>query len=60
MQGQPWQLWHGLGHLLGNSRTCSGRRLPPSASPSCRWLSNEWMDVAADGVRGNFIEEHLG
>jgi hypothetical protein len=27
-QGQPWQLGHGLGHLLGNSRTCGGRWLP--------------------------------
>jgi hypothetical protein len=44
MQGQPWQLGHGLGHLLGNSRTCGGRRFPPGASPSCRRLSDEWMD----------------
>jgi hypothetical protein len=43
-QSQPWQLGHGLGHLLGNSRTCGGHRLPPDASPSCRRLSNEWMD----------------
>jgi hypothetical protein len=43
-QGQPWQLRHGLGHFLGNSRTCGGRRLPPGASPSCRQLSDEWMD----------------
>jgi hypothetical protein len=43
-QGQPWRLGHGVGHLLGNSRTCGGRQLPPSASPSFRWLSNEWMD----------------
>jgi hypothetical protein len=35
---------HGLGHLLGHSRTCGGRRLPPGASPSCRRLSDEWMD----------------
>jgi hypothetical protein len=42
--GQPWQLGHGLGHLLGNSRTCGGRRLPPGASPSSRWLSDDWMD----------------
>jgi hypothetical protein len=44
---------HGLGHLIGNSRTCGGRRLPPGASPSCRRLSDEWMDVAAGGGRGN-------
>jgi hypothetical protein len=53
MQGQPWCLGHGLGHLQGNMRTCGGRRLPPGASPSCRWLCAEWMDVAADGGRGN-------
>jgi hypothetical protein len=35
---------HGLGHLLGNSRTCGGRWLPPGASPSRRRLSDEWMD----------------
>jgi hypothetical protein len=52
-QGQPWRLGHGLGHLLGNSRTCGARRLPPSASPSCRWLSDEWMDVAVVGGRHN-------
>jgi hypothetical protein len=44
MQGQPWRLGHGLGHLLGNSRTCGGRRLPPGASPSCQRLTDEWMD----------------
>jgi hypothetical protein len=43
-QSQPWRLGHGLSHLLGNSRTCGGRRLPPGASPSCRRLSDEWMD----------------
>jgi hypothetical protein len=43
-QGQPWRLGHGLGHLLDNSRTCGGRRLAPGASPSCRRLSDEWMD----------------
>jgi hypothetical protein len=43
-QGQPWRLRHGLGHLLGNSRTCGSRRLPSDASPSCRQLSDEWMD----------------
>jgi hypothetical protein len=43
----------GLGHLLGNSRTCGGRRLPPGASPSSRRLSDEWLDVAASGGRGN-------
>jgi hypothetical protein len=43
-QGQPWRLGHGLGHLLGNSRTCGGCRLPPGASPSCRQLSDGWMD----------------
>jgi hypothetical protein len=43
-QGQPWWLGHGLGHLLGNSRTCGGRRLPLGASPSCRRLSDDWMD----------------
>jgi hypothetical protein len=43
-QGQPWWLGHGLGHLLGNLRTCGGRRLPPGASPSCQRLSDEWMD----------------
>jgi hypothetical protein len=43
-QGQPWWLEHGLGHLLGNSRTCGGRRLPPGASPSCQRLSDDWMD----------------
>jgi hypothetical protein len=48
-QGQPWWLGHDLGHLLGNSRTRSGRRLPPGASPSCRQLSDEWMDVAVGG-----------
>jgi hypothetical protein len=54
-QGQPWRLGHGLGHLLDNSRTCGGRRLPPGASPSCWWLSDEWMDVAAIGGRGNLL-----
>jgi hypothetical protein len=44
MQGQPWWLGHGLGHMLGNSRTCSGRRLPPDASHSCWRLSDELMD----------------
>jgi hypothetical protein len=43
-QGQPWRLGHGLGHLLGNSRTCGSRRLPPGAYPSCRRISDEWMD----------------
>jgi hypothetical protein len=43
-QGQPWRLGHGLSHLLGNSRTRGGRRLPPGASPSSRRLSDEWMD----------------
>jgi hypothetical protein len=57
-QGQPWQLGHGLGHLLGNLRTCSSRRLPPCASPSCRRLSDEWMDVAAGGGRGNIWGAH--
>jgi hypothetical protein len=47
-QGQPW--W------LGNSRTCGGRRVPPGASPSCRWLSNKWMDVVAGGGRGNLLK----
>jgi hypothetical protein len=42
--GQPWWLGHGLGHPLGNSRTCSGHQLAPGASPSCRRLSDEWMD----------------
>jgi hypothetical protein len=28
-QGQPWQLGHVLGHLLGNSRTCGGVRFLP-------------------------------
>jgi hypothetical protein len=28
MQGQPWWLGHGLSHLLGNSQTCDGCRLP--------------------------------
>jgi hypothetical protein len=45
--GQPWRLGSSLSHLLGNSRTCSDRRLPSGASPSCWQLSNEWMDVAA-------------
>jgi hypothetical protein len=43
-QGQPWRLGHGLSHLLGNSRTRGGRRLPPGASPSSRRLSDERMD----------------
>jgi hypothetical protein len=34
-------------------RTCGGRRLPPGASPSFWWLSDEWMDVAAGRGRGN-------
>jgi hypothetical protein len=42
-QGQPWELGHDLGHLLGNSRTCGGHQLPPGASPSCQRLSDEWM-----------------
>jgi hypothetical protein len=42
--GQTMVSRHGLGHLLGNSRTCGGRRLPPGASPSSRRLSDEWMD----------------
>jgi hypothetical protein len=53
-QGQPWRLGHGLGHLLGNSRTCDDRRLPPGASPSCQRLSNDWMNhhpsLGAQGV----------
>jgi hypothetical protein len=32
-----------------------GRRLPSGAFPSCQRLSNEWMDVAADGGRGNLL-----
>jgi hypothetical protein len=43
-QGQPWRPGSSLSHLLGNSRTCGGRRLPPGASPSSRQLSDEWMD----------------
>jgi hypothetical protein len=43
-QGQPWRLGHSLSHLLCNSRTCGGRRLPLGASPSCRRLSDEWID----------------
>jgi hypothetical protein len=43
-QGQPWRLGHGLSHLLGNSRTRGGHRLPPGASPSSRRLSDEWME----------------
>jgi hypothetical protein len=35
---------HGLSHLLGNLRTCSSYWLPSGASPSCRRLSDEWMD----------------
>jgi hypothetical protein len=54
MQGQPWQLGHGLSHLLSNSRTCGGHQLPPGASPSCRRPSNEWMNgspsLGAQGV----------
>jgi hypothetical protein len=52
-QGQPWRLGHSLSHLLDNSRNCGGRRLPPGASPSCQRLSDEWMDTAAGGGRGN-------
>jgi hypothetical protein len=52
-QGQLWWLGHGLSHLLGNLRTCGGRRLPLGASPSSRRLSDEWMDVAAGGGRSN-------
>jgi hypothetical protein len=44
MQGQPWWLGHGLGHVLGNLRTCGGRRLPSCTSPSCRRLSDGWID----------------
>jgi hypothetical protein len=40
----------GLGHLLDDFED---GRLPPGASLSCRRLSDEWMDVAADGGRGN-------
>jgi hypothetical protein len=43
----------GLGHLLDNFRTRDGRQLPPGASPPCWRLSDEWMDVTADGRRGN-------
>jgi hypothetical protein len=50
---KPWWLGHGLSHLLGNSTTRNGRRLPTGASPSSRRLSDEWMDVAAGGGRGN-------
>jgi hypothetical protein len=43
-QGQPWWLGHGLGHLLGNLRTCGGRRLPPDASPRVGGSPmNGWM-----------------
>jgi hypothetical protein len=52
-QGQPWWLGHRLSHLLGNLSTCGGHQLPPGASPSCRRLSDEWMDVAAGRGRGN-------
>jgi hypothetical protein len=52
-QGQPWRLGHVLGHLVGNSRTCDACWLPPSASPSCQRLSDEWMDVAVIGGRHN-------
>jgi hypothetical protein len=43
-QGQPWRLGSSVSHLLGNSRTHGGRRLPPGASPSCLRLSDDWMD----------------
>jgi hypothetical protein len=55
MQDQPWRLGHSLGHLLGNSRTCGGRQLPPGASPSCRRLFDEWMDMAAGEGRGKLL-----
>jgi hypothetical protein len=35
-QGQPWRLGHGLGHLLGNSRTHGDHRVPPGAPHLCR------------------------
>jgi hypothetical protein len=54
-QGQPWWLGHGLGHLLGNLRTCGGRRLPPGASPSCRRLCDEWMDMAVGKAEAEAI-----
>jgi hypothetical protein len=52
MHGEPWRLGHGLGPLLGNSRTCGGYQPPPGASTSCRQLCDEWMDVAAGRGRG--------
>jgi hypothetical protein len=40
----PWRLGQVLGHLLGNLRTCGGRRLPPGASPRVGGsLMNGWM-----------------
>jgi hypothetical protein len=52
-QAQPWWLGHGLGHLLGNWRTCGGRWLPPGASPSVGGsLMNRWIDQLSLGSQG--------
>jgi hypothetical protein len=54
-QGQPWRLGSSLSHLLGNLRTCGGRRLPPSASPRVSGsLMNGWMwrPAEAEAING--------
>jgi hypothetical protein len=57
-QGQPWWLRHGLCHLLSNSTTCRGPRLP---SACLFWFGGcWWLDAAA--LRGRCylsIEEEL-
>jgi hypothetical protein len=58
-QGQPQRLGHGLGHLIGDLRTCDGSRLPPGASPSCRRLSDEWMDRSSSLGAQEVVFMHL-
>jgi hypothetical protein len=59
-QGQPWRLGHVLGHLLGNSRTCGGRRLP-SRCFSFISVALWWLDRCGGRWRQRQqIEEHIG
>jgi hypothetical protein len=50
--GQPWRPGHGLGHLLGNSRTCGGRRfLPVLLLRVGGSLMNGWIDHPSLGAQ---------
>jgi hypothetical protein len=55
-QGQPWRLGSSLSHLLGNSRTRGGRRLPPGASPRVGGsVMNGWIDQLSLGSQGVYL-----